>query len=166
MRTGAGCARLGYGISHRELTSSVRLATSPSQLDKISWVRGINGALAIALGVVILVWPSISLHALTILVGAYTLASEVIGLVATFGSEDGRGWTTVGKPADHARPEASQHASPDWRSAGAERRNSAKPGAPQGVEFSNLSIASTERADLPMKPITGLASIRSVNSCS
>src|SRR5262249_3091718 len=46
------------------------------------WALGLNGLLAIVLAIVILVWPSISLYALTILFGAYALATGVVGLVA------------------------------------------------------------------------------------
>jgi uncharacterized membrane protein HdeD (DUF308 family) len=42
-----------------------------TQLTKMRWALGLNGALAVAFGVVILVWPGISLYALTILFGAY-----------------------------------------------------------------------------------------------
>jgi uncharacterized membrane protein HdeD (DUF308 family) len=67
-----------------------------SQLTKLRWATGINGALSIAFGVAILVWPSISLYALTIVFGAYAFASGVIALVGAFrtqGSE--RGWLIV-----------------------------------------------------------------------
>ena len=65
-----------------------------TQLTKMRWVLGLNGLLSIALGVVILVWPGISLNALTILFGAYALASGVVGLFYAFTAEaDGeRGW--------------------------------------------------------------------------
>jgi uncharacterized membrane protein HdeD (DUF308 family) len=55
-----------------------------TQLKKMRWVVGLNGLLSIAFGVVILLWPGISLYALTILFGAYTLASGVVGLVYSF----------------------------------------------------------------------------------
>jgi uncharacterized membrane protein HdeD (DUF308 family) len=65
-----------------------------TQLTKMRWALGLNGALSIALGVVILVWPGISLFALTIVFGAYALATGVVGLVIAFsGPEKGeRGW--------------------------------------------------------------------------
>jgi uncharacterized membrane protein HdeD (DUF308 family) len=68
--------------------------TAGTQLTKMRWALGLNGVLAIAVGVVILVWPGISLYALTILVGAYALATGVIGLYYAF-TADGkseRGW--------------------------------------------------------------------------
>ena len=48
---------------------------------RIRWTIGINGALSVAFGAMILAWPGISLYALTILFGAYALACGVVGLV-------------------------------------------------------------------------------------
>jgi len=64
-------------------------------LKRLRWAIGINGALSVVFGALILVWPSISLYALTILFGAYTLASGVVGLVNTFRLKHGRGWMAV-----------------------------------------------------------------------
>ena len=68
--------------------------TAGTQLTKIRWALGINGVLAIAVGVVILVWPGISLFALTILFGVYALATGVVGLYYSFTAEANgeRGW--------------------------------------------------------------------------
>jgi uncharacterized membrane protein HdeD (DUF308 family) len=65
-----------------------------TQLTKMRWALGLNGALSIALGVLILVWPGISLFALTIVFGVYALATGVVGFVSAFsGAETGeRGW--------------------------------------------------------------------------
>ena len=65
-----------------------------TRLTKMRWALGLNGALSLALGVLILVWPGISLFALTIVFGAYALATGVVGLVSAFsGAEkDERGW--------------------------------------------------------------------------
>jgi len=65
-----------------------------TQLTKMRLALGLNGLLSIALGVVILVWPGISVSALTILFGAYALASGAVGLFYSFTAEaDGeRGW--------------------------------------------------------------------------
>jgi uncharacterized membrane protein HdeD (DUF308 family) len=65
-----------------------------TQLTKWRWALGLNGLLSIAVGVVILVWPGISLYALTLLFGAYSLATGVVGLGAAFsGAAKGeRGW--------------------------------------------------------------------------
>ena len=68
--------------------------TVKTQLTKLRWAIGINGALAVALGVVIIVWPSISLYSLVIVFGAYALARGIFGLVMAVGNSDlqGRGW--------------------------------------------------------------------------
>ena len=39
------------------------------QLKRIRWALGINGVLSVAFGVVILIWPGISLYAFVILFG-------------------------------------------------------------------------------------------------
>lgn len=68
-----------------------------TELTKMRWAVGLNGLLSIAFGVVLLVWPGISLYALTILFGAYTLASGVVGLAYSFsaGANRERGWLIV-----------------------------------------------------------------------
>ena len=65
-----------------------------TQLKKARWALGISGALSIALGVVILVWPSISLYALVLVFGAFALARGIVGLATAFASpiREGRGW--------------------------------------------------------------------------
>jgi len=68
-----------------------------TQLTKMRWALGLNGLLSVAVGVVILVWPGISLEALTILFGAYALATGVIGFFAAFSgpARNERGWLIV-----------------------------------------------------------------------
>jgi uncharacterized membrane protein HdeD (DUF308 family) len=68
--------------------------TAGTQLTKMRWALGLNGLLSIAVGVVILIWPGISLFALTILFGAYALATGVVGLYYSFTAEakGERGW--------------------------------------------------------------------------
>jgi uncharacterized membrane protein HdeD (DUF308 family) len=68
-----------------------------TQLTKARWALGINGALSIAFGVVILIWPGISLYALTILFGAYATASGIVGLGAVISgaAKEERGWLVV-----------------------------------------------------------------------
>jgi len=65
-----------------------------TQLTKMRWALGVNGLLSVAVGVMILVWPGISLYALTIVFGAYSLATGVVTLVAALSgpSVGGRGW--------------------------------------------------------------------------
>jgi uncharacterized membrane protein HdeD (DUF308 family) len=68
-----------------------------TQLTKMRWALGLNGLLAIAVGVLILVWPGISLFALTIVFGAYCLATGVVsfGTALTAGAVGERGWLIV-----------------------------------------------------------------------
>ena len=65
-----------------------------TQTKKMRWMLGIRGALSIALGVLILVWPGISLVALTIVVGIYALASGMteVGYSFTAEAKGRRGW--------------------------------------------------------------------------
>jgi uncharacterized membrane protein HdeD (DUF308 family) len=65
-----------------------------SELKRVRWALGLNGALSIAFGVAVLVWPNISLYALTILFGAYTVANGIVGLGAAIGGKgvQSRGW--------------------------------------------------------------------------
>ena len=65
-----------------------------TQVTKARWVLGLRGAFSVAFGVMILVWPGISLVALTIVVGIYALANGMTELGYAF-SADGksrRGW--------------------------------------------------------------------------
>ena len=68
--------------------------TAEPQVTKMRWAIGINGALSLALGVAIIVWPGISLYSLVIVFGAYALARGIVGLVMAIGNSDmeGRGW--------------------------------------------------------------------------
>jgi uncharacterized membrane protein HdeD (DUF308 family) len=71
-------------------------ATVDSELKRLRWAVGVNGALSIALGVAILVWPNISLLALTIVFGAYAFATGVMALAGAFRAQKGeRGWLIV-----------------------------------------------------------------------
>ena len=65
-----------------------------TQVTKMRWALGLRGVLGIAVGVLILAWPGISLFALTILVGAYALASGVVEIGVSFSrwSKGRRGW--------------------------------------------------------------------------
>jgi uncharacterized membrane protein HdeD (DUF308 family) len=71
--------------------------TVNTQLTKWRWALGLNGLLAVASGVVILVWPDISLFALTILFGAWTLATGVVWLAAALSgaARRERGWMAL-----------------------------------------------------------------------
>jgi uncharacterized membrane protein HdeD (DUF308 family) len=68
-----------------------------TQLTKFRWALGINGLFAVASGVVILVWPGISLFALTILFGAWTAANGAVGLAAALSgaTTQSRAWLAL-----------------------------------------------------------------------
>jgi len=68
-----------------------------TQMTKMRWALGLNGLLAIAVGVLILLWPGISVYALTIVFGAYALATGVVGFAMAFTSQakGERGWLIV-----------------------------------------------------------------------
>src|SRR5262249_14921831 len=65
-----------------------------SDLKKVRWALGLTGALSVALGVVIIVWPSISLYSLVLVFGAFAFARGVVGLGVALSSriKTGRGW--------------------------------------------------------------------------
>jgi len=68
-----------------------------TQLTKVRWALGLNGALSIALGAVILIWPGISLEALVIVFGVYALATGAVSFFSAFtsGAAGERGWLIV-----------------------------------------------------------------------
>ena len=71
--------------------------TTKTQLTKMRWALGLNGLLWVAFGVVIIAWPGISLYALTILFGAFALATGIIniGTAISGGKTPERGWLVV-----------------------------------------------------------------------
>jgi uncharacterized membrane protein HdeD (DUF308 family) len=71
--------------------------TVESDLKRVRWALGISGVLSVAFGVVILIWPGISLYALVILFGAFSLANGIVNVAtAITGSvKQGRGWLAV-----------------------------------------------------------------------
>ena len=72
-----------------------------TQVSKLRWALGLNGALSIAFSVAILVWPGISLYALVLLVGALALARGIVGIATAIGNPGipSRGWMLVGSIA-------------------------------------------------------------------
>ena len=68
-----------------------------SDITKLRWALGLNGALSVAFAVAILIWPDISLYALVLLFGAYSLANGVImlGVAITGRIKEGRGWLAL-----------------------------------------------------------------------
>jgi uncharacterized membrane protein HdeD (DUF308 family) len=71
--------------------------TGEREVKRLRWALGLNGALSVLFGVVVIVWPDISLFALTVVFGAYALATGAVGLVAAFGGalQGERGWLIV-----------------------------------------------------------------------
>jgi len=67
-----------------------------TQFTKMRWALGLNGLFSVVVGVLILVWPGISLYALTILFGAFVLANGLVSLIAAVRGDAGeRGWLVV-----------------------------------------------------------------------
>jgi uncharacterized membrane protein HdeD (DUF308 family) len=64
---------------------SERLART--QVTKWRWALGLQGLASVALGVIVLAWPAISVYALTIVFGVYTVATGVFALGAAFSSK-------------------------------------------------------------------------------
>lgn len=71
------------------------MSTASHTVKRVRWAIGINGALSILFGAMILAWPGISLYALTILFGAYALSSGIIGLANVTNAKQGRGWAAL-----------------------------------------------------------------------
>jgi uncharacterized membrane protein HdeD (DUF308 family) len=68
------------------------------------WALGLSGALSVALGVAIIIWPNISLYSLVLVFGAFTLARGIIGLGVAIGGRitQGRGWLVLSSLASIA----------------------------------------------------------------
>jgi uncharacterized membrane protein HdeD (DUF308 family) len=61
-----------------------------AQSKTLRWWIGIHGVLSVAFGVMLLLWPDISLYALTIAFGIYATATGAVGIVSLVtGSLDG-----------------------------------------------------------------------------
>src|SRR5580765_4225112 len=67
---------------------------SRTQVTKMRWVLGLHGLASVVFGVMILAWPGISVYALTIAFGAYTLATGIVELGTAFNAQgrEERGW--------------------------------------------------------------------------
>ena len=67
---------------------------SRTQVTKMRWALGLHGLASAAVGVMILAWPGIGVYALTIVFGAYTLATGILEFGAAFssGHKEERGW--------------------------------------------------------------------------
>ena len=57
---------------------------SRTQVTKMRWVLGLHGLASVVFGVMILAWPGISVYALTILFGAYTLTTGILEFGTAF----------------------------------------------------------------------------------
>ena len=70
---------------------------SRTQVTKMRWVLGLHGLASVAFGVMILAWPGISVYALTIVFGAYTLATGIVefGTAFTTQGKEERAWLIV-----------------------------------------------------------------------
>ena len=75
---------------------------SRTQVTKMRWALGLHGLASVVLGVMILAWPDISFYALTIVFGAYTLATGIPELVTAF-TVAGKGGTRVADPQGSPR---------------------------------------------------------------
>jgi uncharacterized membrane protein HdeD (DUF308 family) len=67
---------------------------SRTKVTKMRWALGLHGLASVVFGVMILAWPGISVYALTIVFGAYTLATGIIefGTAFTAQGKEERGW--------------------------------------------------------------------------
>lgn len=67
---------------------------SRTQVTKMRWALGLHGLASAVVGVMILAWPGISVYALTIVFGAYALATGIVEFGTAFTSQgkEERGW--------------------------------------------------------------------------
>ena len=65
-----------------------------TQITRMRWMLGLHGLASVVFGVMILAWPGISVYALTIVFGAYTLATGIVefGTAFTAQGKEVRGW--------------------------------------------------------------------------
>ena len=92
---------------------------SRTQVTKMRWALGLHGLASVVFGVMILAWPGISVYALTIVFGAYTLATGIV--------EFGTAFTAQGKEERGvADPAGASSGSPSacWSSPGRASRRS------------------------------------------
>jgi uncharacterized membrane protein HdeD (DUF308 family) len=68
-----------------------------TQVTKYRWALGLSGLASVIFGIVVIVWPGISLYSLVIVFGAFALARGVLGLIAAISSpiKQGRGWLVL-----------------------------------------------------------------------
>jgi uncharacterized membrane protein HdeD (DUF308 family) len=65
-----------------------------TQVTKMRWLLGLHGLASVVFGVMILAWPGISVYALTIVFGIYTLTTGLVefGTAFTAQGKEERGW--------------------------------------------------------------------------
>ena len=65
-----------------------------AEFKRMRWSLGLSGAASVLFGIIILVWPQISLYTLVLLFGAFALVRGIFGLVAALGGSvtRGHGW--------------------------------------------------------------------------
>src|SRR5690348_9518565 len=68
-----------------------------TEMAKLRWAVGLHGLASAVVGVLILAWPGISVYALTIVFGAYTLGTGIMELVTAHDAplKDERRWLVV-----------------------------------------------------------------------
>ena len=75
-----------------------------TQVTKMRWTLGLHGLASVLFGVMVLAWPDISVYALTILFGAYTLATGILEFGTAFtAQEEERAWLILRPSRDHRR---------------------------------------------------------------
>jgi membrane protein len=94
----------GSSIPRRRSSMNTLLQQTEKQMQRMRWALGLSGALSVALGVVIIIWPNISLYSLVLVFGAFTLARGVLGLGVAIGGRvtQGRGWLVLSSLASIA----------------------------------------------------------------
>jgi uncharacterized membrane protein HdeD (DUF308 family) len=65
-----------------------------TQVTKLRWALGLHGFASVVFGVIVIAWPDVSVYALTIMFGAFTLVTGAFELGAAFSTQDRqeRGW--------------------------------------------------------------------------
>jgi uncharacterized membrane protein HdeD (DUF308 family) len=59
-----------------------------TQITKYRWALGLHGLASVVVGVLILAWPAISIFALTVVFGAWTLGTGVAELAGAFAAQE------------------------------------------------------------------------------
>jgi uncharacterized BrkB/YihY/UPF0761 family membrane protein/uncharacterized membrane protein HdeD (DUF308 family) len=94
----------GSSIPRRRSSMNTLFQQADKEVKRMRWALGLSGALSVALGVAIIIWPNISLYSLVLVFGAFTLARGIIGLGVAIGGRitQGRGWLVLSSLASIA----------------------------------------------------------------